>query len=57
MDEHSRAVPQPPGDLRLLLASLLPGPQGEDLALPRDPRRSSPGSRTGVLRPTDRVQV
>ena len=57
MDEHSRALPQPPGDLRLLLAPLLPGTQGEDLSLPRDPRGSSAGSRTRVLWPSDRVQV
>lgn len=41
MDEHGRPLPQPARDLRLLLAAILYGNEGDDQPLPRDSWRGS----------------
>ena len=57
MDEHGGALPQPPGNLRLLLAALLPGPQTDNLSLPWNAGRGLTGGRTRVLGTTNGLQV
>ena len=56
LDEHGGPVPQPPGDLLVLLPALLPGPQDLHLALPRDAGGGAAGDGARVLRAADGLQ-
>ena len=56
MDEHGGSLPQPPGDLLLLLSPLLPGAAARGRPLPRDPRGGPAGGGAGVQRAGDRLQ-
>ena len=56
VDEHCWSLSQPPGDVRLLLPTLLPRPQTIHLALPRNTGRGVTGRGTRILRSSNRLQ-
>lgn len=56
MDEHSGALPQPTGDIQVLLFAFLRGLQEDYQSLPWNTRRGSAGSGAGIQRPRYKVQ-
>ena len=56
VDEHSRPLSQPAGNLWLLFAAILPGPKSNHFSLPRNFGRSLARHRVGVFWPSVRVQ-
>lgn len=56
MDEHSGALPQPTGDIQVLLFALLRGQQEDNQSLPWNTRRGTAGSGAWIQRPRHQVQ-